>query len=137
MNCATFSWRDRNIRRENHWKKRIDGVYVSYMLAEGQLSAWAIALQIHSTNESYRESPKPSGTQEPSLPRRSLRQASRSPLPVGSDCPLPPLRAASQRDFRARVHRGALCRRGFAAAVAPPLVFFSSCCWSARVRPHA
>jgi hypothetical protein len=107
------------------WKKRIDGVYVLYMLIEGQLSASAIALQINSPNESYRESPKPSGTSEPRLLRRSLRQASRSPLPVGSDCPLAPLRAASQRRFRSRVHRRPLRRRRFAAAVAP-LPFFPS-----------
>src|ERR1700742_2758924 len=119
------------------WKKRIDGVYGLYMLIEGQLSVSAIALPIHSPNESYRESPKPSGTLEPPLLRRSLRQASRSPLPAGSDRPLSPLRAASQRHFRARVHRRALRRRGFAAAVAPPSALPFLTDWSARVRLHA
>ncbi|WP_157696130.1 hypothetical protein [Caballeronia temeraria] len=33
-----------NSRARDRWKKRIDGFYGSYMLAEGQLSASAIAL---------------------------------------------------------------------------------------------
>jgi len=41
MNCATNS--ETLARRESfacgRWKKRIDGVYVSYILVEGQLSA--------------------------------------------------------------------------------------------------
>ncbi|WP_321799229.1 hypothetical protein [Caballeronia sp. J97] len=38
-----------NRHARGRWKKRIDGVYVSYMLAEGQLSASTCALQINST----------------------------------------------------------------------------------------